>query len=142
MWTLYTNSSDAQTSECPSHGGSFQLFGHDHYDFRGIFSSNSHSDLNLDSEKTNLSLTAMCFCCFIFQRSQGASLTEAKFLFVLSGFCFFSLCDSRLGFSLASGFCTYSVLPNSFSLNIAQVLLLWQHINLGGLFFFLRKPNI
>lgn len=141
MDTVYTDSSHAQTSECPSHRGSFQLFGHDHYDFRGIFIFSSHSDLNVDSEKTNLSLTAICFCCFIFQRSQGASLTEAKFLFSSSGFCFFSLCDSRLGFSLASGFCTYSVLPNSFSLNIAQVLLQWQHINFGGLFF-LRKPNI
>ena len=84
--------------------------------------------------------------CFIFQRSQWACFTEAEFQFILRSFCFFSLCDSRLGFSSASGFRTYSVLPNSFSPNIAQVLLQWQHINFFffGLFvcLFLRKPNI
>lgn len=120
--TVYINTSNAKTSGCQSHGGSFQLCGHHHRGLRQIFIFNSHSDLNLYFENVNLSPTALllCFCCFIFPRdSSSPALLKLNSSSSLENFCFCSLHDSRLGFSLVSGFCTYSVLPNSFSLNVA-----------------------
>lgn len=43
--------------------------------------------------------------------------------FPVLGFCFGSHFDSSLAFSLASIFCPYSVLPNSFTMNTAVMLL-------------------
>lgn len=75
------------------------------------------------------------------QWSSLACVPEAKFQFIFRKLllCVFSLRDSSLGLSLASGFCTYSILPNSFSLNVASVLLQWQCV-MFCLFF--QKPHI
>lgn len=63
------------------------------------------------------------------QWSLLACVAEAKFQFIFRKLllCLFSLRDSSLGLSLASGFCTYSILPNSFSLNVASVFLQWPY---------------
>lgn len=62
-------------------------------------------------------------------RSQLACFANAKFQFIFRKrlLCLYSPHDSSPGLSLASGFCTYSILPNSCSLNIGSMLFHWQY---------------